>query len=178
MDQRFKVMAAFLGLLTAIVVLVSTITGLKLNETFVAGEASPTLGAQEPPPAPPENPENNAPQSPVAQVPETTQKPPRPQPMQTTTAPLPKDTCIQGYVWREAFPGDHVCVLPATRNLAHEDNLAAGDRIDPTGAYGPKSCINGYVWRVAVPDDLVCVLPQTRDATREDNRLADSRRVH
>ena len=25
------------------------------------------------------------------------------------------DVCRQGYVWREAYPGDHVCVTPATR---------------------------------------------------------------
>jgi hypothetical protein len=23
--------------------------------------------------------------------------------------------CVYGYVWREAFPGDHVCVTPETR---------------------------------------------------------------
>ncbi|MEH2393254.1 MAG: hypothetical protein V7K21_16915 [Nostoc sp.] len=27
------------------------------------------------------------------------------------------DTCISGYVWREAFPGDHVCVTRAVRSL-------------------------------------------------------------
>jgi hypothetical protein len=41
--------------------------------------------------------------------------------------PLPygPDTCIQGYVWREAGPGDVVCVTPATRSQASSDNAAA-----------------------------------------------------
>ena len=27
--------------------------------------------------------------------------------------PYGPDTCKQGYVWRDAIPGDHVCVVPA-----------------------------------------------------------------
>jgi hypothetical protein len=38
------------------------------------------------------------------------------------------DTCLQGYVWREAFPGDHVCVTPATRSQAAYDNSQADSR--------------------------------------------------
>ena len=30
-------------------------------------------------------------------------------------APFGPDTCLQGYVWRDAFPDDHVCVTPETR---------------------------------------------------------------
>ena len=30
--------------------------------------------------------------------------------------------CRQGYVWRKAFAGDHVCVTPATREQAAQDN--------------------------------------------------------
>lgn len=93
--------------------------------------------------------------------------------------PPPPDACIQGYVWREAFSGDHVCVRPDTRDRARTDNEHANERRSPTGGpYGPNTCISGFVWRVAAPDDLVCVTPATRDATQEDNRLADSRRVH
>ena len=29
--------------------------------------------------------------------------------------PYGPDTCKQGYVWRDARPGDHVCVTPQTR---------------------------------------------------------------
>ena len=87
------------------------------------------------------------------------------------------DTCRQGYVWREAFPGDHVCVTPATRAQAAYDNSQAGARRDPNGAYGPDTCLPGYVWREACPGDHVCVTPETRAQTAEDNRLAATRVV-
>jgi hypothetical protein len=32
------------------------------------------------------------------------------------------DTCREGYVWREAFPGDHICVRPWVRDQASRDN--------------------------------------------------------
>jgi hypothetical protein len=32
------------------------------------------------------------------------------------------DTCLQGYVWCEASPQDHVCVIPETRSEAAADN--------------------------------------------------------
>jgi hypothetical protein len=38
------------------------------------------------------------------------------------------DTCLQGYVWREAVPGDHVCVTPETRAQAAQDNSLAASR--------------------------------------------------
>src|SRR5262245_39157638 len=86
------------------------------------------------------------------------------------------DTCIQGYVWREAVPDDHVCVTPETRDQTTEDNRLATSRLSPTGGdFGPETCIEGYVWREAAPDDHVCVTPETRDQTAEDNRLANSR---
>ena len=28
-----------------------------------------------------------------------------------------QDTCRQGFVWREAFPGDHVCVPGQTQEV-------------------------------------------------------------
>ena len=85
------------------------------------------------------------------------------------------DKCLPGYVWREAFPGDHVCVTPETRSQAAYDNRQASDRIDPGGAYGPNTCLQGYVWRVARPSDLVCVTPKTRDQTAYDNSQAKNR---
>jgi hypothetical protein len=87
------------------------------------------------------------------------------------------DTCRPGFVWREAFPGDHVCVTPETRAQATYDNSQAEARRDPTGPYGPDSCIQGYVWREAYPGDHVCVTPEVRAQTAEDNRLAETRRV-
>ena len=88
------------------------------------------------------------------------------------------DTCINGYVWREAVPNDHVCVVPAVRAAARADNEQARYRISTTNrAYGPDTCRNGYVWREAMPDDHVCVLPAVRAQARADNAAAPSRYV-
>jgi hypothetical protein len=38
------------------------------------------------------------------------------------------DTCLQGYVWREAMASDHVCVTRATRSQAWSDNAQAANR--------------------------------------------------
>jgi hypothetical protein len=35
------------------------------------------------------------------------------------------DTCRQGYVWREARPSDHVCVLPEKRRRVQRENQEA-----------------------------------------------------
>jgi hypothetical protein len=95
-----------------------------------------------------------------------------------TGPPIDPDTCLQGYVWREAVPGDHVCVTPETRTQAAQDNSLATSRRSPTGgAYGPDTCLQGYVWRGAVPSDHVCVTGETRAQTAEDNNLAASRRA-
>jgi hypothetical protein len=89
------------------------------------------------------------------------------------------DECIPGYVWREAFPGDHVCVTPQTRAQADYDNRHASERVDenaPGGAvYGGNVCLPGYVWREARPSDLVCVTPETRAQTKYDNSQAKNR---
>jgi hypothetical protein len=86
--------------------------------------------------------------------------------------------CHQGFVWREAFPGDYVCVTPQTRAQAAEDNRrAASRRQSGGGAFGPNTCIQGFVWREARPGDVVCVPPKTRADTAADNRAAPSRRM-
>jgi hypothetical protein len=86
--------------------------------------------------------------------------------------------CLNGYVWREAVPGDYVCVTPAARTQAAYDNSQAAARRNPSGgSYGPDTCREGYVWREAVPNDHVCVTFQTRQQAADDNRLAQSRRV-
>lgn len=91
--------------------------------------------------------------------------------------PYGPDTCLNGYVWRDAAPGDHVCVRPASRTRAAAENAAAASRIDPLGAYGPYTCINGYVWREAFRGDVVCVTPARRDAVNLENAMGPSRRV-
>jgi hypothetical protein len=94
-------------------------------------------------------------------------------------APAPvgdADTCQQGYVWREAFTGDHVCVTPDVRAQAAYDNAHAAERIDPVNhAYGPDTCIQGFVWRDARPGDHVCVTPAVRAQAAADNAQAANR---
>jgi hypothetical protein len=88
-------------------------------------------------------------------------------------APRP-DTCIDGFVWREALVDDHVCVEPWVRQQVISDNLQAQSRwID--GAYGPQTCLDGYVWRVVTEADLVCVTPDMRTQVQVDNAAAGER---
>jgi hypothetical protein len=93
--------------------------------------------------------------------------------------PLPygPDTCAAGYVWRDAFAGDHICVTPASRNQAASDNAAAPYRVNPNGAYGPNTCVNGYVWRAARSSDLVCVTPAVRTQTANENANPNAHRA-
>ena len=83
-------------------------------------------------------------------------------------------TCKSGFVWREAYPGDFVCVEPSQRDQAASDNAAAS-RVDPNGAYGLHTCVSGFVWREAGPGDVVCVEPWVRSQVAADNRAANSR---
>jgi hypothetical protein len=92
--------------------------------------------------------------------------------------PYGPDTCKQGFVWREAFDGDHACVEPEARDQAAADNAEAAGRRSPNGGpYGPDTCLNGYVWREARPSDHVCVKPEIRTQTARDNQLANERRA-
>ncbi|MFG2998985.1 hypothetical protein [Streptomyces sp. NPDC048340] len=85
-------------------------------------------------------------------------------------------TCKQGYVWREAYTGDVVCVTPDIRDQSARENRLGPSRKQPGGgAYGPDTCRAGYVWREAAPWDVVCVPPASRDQARADNAAAVSR---
>lgn len=87
------------------------------------------------------------------------------------------DTCLNGFVWREAVPTDHVCVTPTVRTQTRQDNSLAASRRSATGGpFGPDTCLSGFVWREAVVGDRVCVTPATRDQARSDNANAVSRR--
>ncbi|MGO9059399.1 MAG: hypothetical protein ACLQU2_18730, partial [Candidatus Binataceae bacterium] len=97
----------------------------------------------------------------------------------------PTSDCIPGFVWREAFPGDHVCVTPQIWEQTAEDNRK---RLDPErragfGPYGPDTCRQGFVWRDASPNiysnstDHVCVTPATRTQAAQDNNLDVSRKA-
>jgi hypothetical protein len=92
--------------------------------------------------------------------------------------PYGPDTCRQGYVWREAFAGDHVCVSPAIRTQAARDNDQVNARKEPRGGHsGPDTCRPSFVWREATPNDHVCVTPETRAQAADDNKLAWCRKA-
>ncbi len=89
--------------------------------------------------------------------------------------------CKNGYVWREAYSNDRVCVTPQIREKTQFDNSQAEARKDPKCTsgdctYGEDQCKLGFVWREASPEDRVCVIPKTRERTKIENSLADSRR--
>ena len=89
------------------------------------------------------------------------------------------NVCSPGYVERQAFFGDPVCVTPQTKAQAAYDNSQASTRIDetaPGGAlYGGDTCLPDYVWRLAGPSDHVCVTPEIQKQTAYDNSQADNR---
>lgn len=84
--------------------------------------------------------------------------------------------CIDGYVWRQAYPGDHVCVTQETYLKTQQDNqLGPSRRQRGGGAYGPDTCETGFVWREALKGDLICVTPETRAQVIRDNSQTSAR---
>ena len=84
--------------------------------------------------------------------------------------------CRQGYVWREAFPGDTVCVTGEVRAQAAADNSQGNARRSPEGGpFPPDTCIQGYVWREARAEDRVCVTGAVRAQAAADNSQANAR---
>jgi hypothetical protein len=87
------------------------------------------------------------------------------------------DRCIVGFVWREAFPDDRVCVTGAVRTETRNDNAQAAARRQPGGGpFGPDTCRQGFVWREANAADHVCVTTSVRTRTRSENASANARR--
>lgn len=74
--------------------------------------------------------------------------------------------CANGYVWRDAVPGDRVCVPLQRRESVKRDN--------ETGSVS-RSCARGLVWREAVPTDRLCVSPAERDRVKRENAEAFSK---
>lgn len=88
------------------------------------------------------------------------------------------NTCLQGYVWREATKNDLVCVEPDVRKQTAIDNFKAAERRQKNGgAFGRDTCLSGYVWREAFPGDVVCVRPEMREQAALDNSLATKRKA-
>ena len=85
-----------------------------------------------------------------------------------------RGACLQGFVWREATPDDHVCVPPERRQQVADENRTAIDRVMANGR--TDMCRQGFVWREASPDDHVCVTPAVRAQVRAENQAAASRR--
>jgi hypothetical protein len=81
--------------------------------------------------------------------------------------------CAQGFVWREAFEGDTVCVEPSFRDQVFSDNAADSGRHEE----GSDNCLQGWVWRVARPSDLVCVAPDIRTQVAEQNADPNAHRA-
>lgn len=87
-------------------------------------------------------------------------------------------TCLEGFVWREAVADDRVCVTGAVRAQAADDNRQASARRDPFWAFwGVDVCRSGYVRREVTAADRVCVTPATRDQVKADNAVAPDRWV-
>ena len=75
-------------------------------------------------------------------------------------------SCSQGFVWREAFPGDYVCVTSESRSLVTSENR------DPAHA---EPCQPGTVWRESRPSHHICVSLERRAEVADENRLASGR---
>ncbi|MGM8228634.1 fibronectin type III domain-containing protein [Cellvibrio sp. ARAG 10.3] len=75
--------------------------------------------------------------------------------------------CKSGFVWREAYSGDVVCVTPESRDQAVADNAAALSRIAP--------CRAGFTPRKTVPGDNICVTPAARNLAVKEKELNPER---
>jgi hypothetical protein len=148
--------------------------------SLICTASTPTGGGHPPPPPPgcPYHPEA-CPTCPPLCPPGSPQYPGTPTyPFARTKAAgkillAPTATCKGGFVWREAVPGDYVCVSPDVRERAVQDNRSAGSRVR---AAGSDVCKSGYVWRLAVAADHVCVTPEVRSQTAFDNQHASERK--
>ena len=83
--------------------------------------------------------------------------------------------CLVGFVWREARPGDVVCVSGAERSETRQENALAASRRAGSGPFGPDTCLQWFVWREAYSGDHVCVPPASRTRARASNAAAPSR---
>lgn len=93
-----------------------------------------------------------------------------------STGPYGPDTCQNGFAWRDAGTGDHVCVTPTSRGQAAYENGQANYRRNPSGGdYGAATCRDGYVWREAYSGDTVCVTHDRRAQVADENAQAPYR---
>ncbi len=103
--------------------------------------------------------------------------------------PYPTVVCSPGYVWRDAFDGDLICVTPQRYAQVQDENRYASEHIDPNAVvYGftnSDDCLPGYMWRLAGPNDRVdpnhqvdrvCVTLKAYDQATDENNHADDHR--
>ncbi|GGS39426.1 hypothetical protein Snoj_82370 [Streptomyces nojiriensis] len=76
------------------------------------------------------------------------------------------NTCKPGYVWRDSYDGDTLCVTPGERQRVHDANP---NRQPGGGVYGPSTCKQGYVWRDSYDGDTLCVTPEERQRVHDAN---------
>lgn len=116
-------------------------------------------------------------------------------PEATVTIDLPygPDTCKSGFVWRDAVPGDHICVTPERRQkvaadlatgrtrMQQQQNRVAMDVVGACGsdtvtafeqscAWQPPKCLEPFVPR-EIPGEnvLVCVDQKEADLIKQEN---------
>jgi hypothetical protein len=108
----------------------------------------------------------------------------------TTTLPYGPDTCKPGFVWRDAVPGDHICVTPERRQKVADDFHTAKSRRAPSEEFciyvadpiacgrGQKPCLEGFVPR-DVPGEnvIVCVDQKEADLIAQENANPNANRV-
>jgi hypothetical protein len=112
---------------------------------------------------------------PVVVPDEPREEPPIEQPAEANCDPA-VGACVEGFVWREAWPNDRVCVTPESRYLAAQENAQATARRSPYGGpYGPDTCLQGYVWRDGFVGDHVCVSGERRTVVAQENAAGPSR---
>ena len=86
------------------------------------------------------------------------------------------EKCLEGFVWRNAAPFDHVCVTPDIRARVAQQNAEAPAHTTTYGPYyGEMQCMDGYVWRDAYAGDQTCVVDSDRDQAHADNQTAGDR---
>ena len=70
----------------------------------------------------------------------------------------PDGSCVEGYVWREANPSDHVCVLPETRALERDElEMTQGYFVPQTAEAITIKFLphfEGYIWSFPRNDHL------------------------
>jgi hypothetical protein len=88
--------------------------------------------------------------------------------------PIPKEIeqiCKSGYVKRNAYNGDQVCVTPAIQAQTQQENQIAPTLTKPDGT----CTIPIFVWRLAAPIDKTCASQAAHAQAIDDNNHAAER---